>query len=473
MTSPMSTTTTDPMKSSMKESPSSSLAQQKQQHHRSIIDKGAVLTPRIITKMDRGKNPSRQRQQVGSFSLGRRVLFVVLLSLLVMLTNLEVCHAADSKSDDVETNNNNNVATSSLPYKPSTTVVDGITAVGDWEYETGFYQGIAVENKGKPLFIKQSKYQLIEIYQSKGYPRSYYGKMLFLDKVLQLTEKDADSYNEMMAHIPLMQLATPPKKVLIIGGGDGYVLNEVLKHPSIEHVDFVDIDIDVVEACKQYFPITSQAFDNSKVSIHIMDGNEFIQNTPSNTYDVIIQDSSDPWTYEDFKDTNDSDSNDGEKATTEESTTSTISNKENADHENIILLPSSQLVTKEHFQQIYRILKPHGIFNFQAECFQIESDLWEGIVKWRQLLLSVGFHSVKYGSLYISSYTTGQIGFMMCEKSNDEVMDDTSSSNDTTTIIDPSSNTFSQERMVELQRRFDSLSSSTSYYQPKLQTRYV
>lgn len=92
--------------------------------------------------------------------------------------------------------------------------------IGELEPSIGFYQAIElVENS--LLYSKQSKYQAIEVHQSK-----FFGKVLVLDGVIQLTERDADSYNEMMAHIPMFQHANP-KRVLIIGGGDGYVLKEV------------------------------------------------------------------------------------------------------------------------------------------------------------------------------------------------------------------------------------------------------
>ena len=76
--------------------------------------------------------------------------------------------------------------------------------------------------------------------------------MLVLDGVLQLTEKDANAYNEMLAHIPLFQHPNP-KQVLVVGGGDGYVLGEVLKHGSMELVDHVDLDSDVIETCQEHF----------------------------------------------------------------------------------------------------------------------------------------------------------------------------------------------------------------------------
>ena len=93
-------------------------------------------------------------------------------------------------------------------------------SVGELTEETGFYQSIAV-TEDSPLFKRQSKYQSIEVYRSE-----YYGRILILDGVLQLTERDADSYNEMMAHMAMMQHKNP-KRALVIGGGDGYVLSEV------------------------------------------------------------------------------------------------------------------------------------------------------------------------------------------------------------------------------------------------------
>jgi spermidine synthase len=95
-----------------------------------------------------------------------------------------------------------------------------VNRIGELEPSIGFYQAIElVENS--LLYSKQSKYQAIEVHQSK-----FFGKILVLDEVIQLTERDADSYNEMMAHIPMFQHENP-KRVLIVGGGDGYVLKEV------------------------------------------------------------------------------------------------------------------------------------------------------------------------------------------------------------------------------------------------------
>ena len=125
----------------------------------------------------------------------------------------------------------------------------GTTAnvVGEYISESGFYQSLTLASE-KPIVQKQSKYQEIKVVKS-----NYFGKVLVLDGVVQLTEKDGNSYNEMMTH-PAMFSHRMPKRVLVIGGGDGYVLSEVLKHPEVEHVDHVDLDSEVVDVCRDHFP---------------------------------------------------------------------------------------------------------------------------------------------------------------------------------------------------------------------------
>ena len=93
-------------------------------------------------------------------------------------------------------------------------------SIGVWEEDIGYYQSLSV-SADSPILHHVSDYQSIEVFVSK-----YYGKILMLDNVVQLTERDADSYNEMMAQMPMMQHKNP-KRALIIGGGDGYILSEV------------------------------------------------------------------------------------------------------------------------------------------------------------------------------------------------------------------------------------------------------
>lgn len=102
-------------------------------------------------------------------------------------------------------------------------------SVGAWTEATGSYLAIETTS-APPLFEKQSEHQHIEVYES-----DYYGKILVLDGVIQITERDADSYNEMMAHVPMM-IHPSPKRALVIGGGDGYVLKEV--RTNYDAVDF-------------------------------------------------------------------------------------------------------------------------------------------------------------------------------------------------------------------------------------------
>jgi len=297
----------------------------------------------------------------------------------------------------------------SLPPSASTIKASNHKAIGELIAETGFYQSIALTSDS-PLLAKRSKYQEIAVHNSK-----HYGKILVLDGVVQLTERDADSYNEMMAHMPMMA-HLKPRRVLVIGGGDGYVLSEVLKHPSVEHVDHVDLDGDVIETCREHFS-WGKSWEDPRVALHIEDGSKFVRNAPSEYYDVIIQDSSDPFTQDD----------DG---TTVE-------------------LPSSVLYSSEHIKNVKRILKKDGVYNFQAETIHIPSDL-EGVVEWRSSALEIGFKSAKYGSVTISSYPTGQIGFLMCQKGSD---------NEYSTLKDV------KRRFGEMEK----IGQGTTYYHPRLQ----
>ncbi|MCD8522435.1 MAG: polyamine aminopropyltransferase [Saccharospirillaceae bacterium] len=121
----------------------------------------------------------------------------------------------------------------------------------------------------------------------------FMGRVMLLDGVVQTTERDEFIYHEMMVHVPLF--AHPaPKRVLIIGGGDGGILREVLRHKNVEHVTQVEIDGSVIDMCKAYFPKHSHgAFDDPRANIVIADGKEFVAQC-QDTFDVIISDSTDP-----------------------------------------------------------------------------------------------------------------------------------------------------------------------------------
>ena len=125
------------------------------------------------------------------------------------------------------------------------------------------------------------------------FKNAVFGRMMMLDGVTQTTEADEFIYHEMLAHVPILAHGTA-KKVLIIGGGDGGMLREVLRHPSVEKCTIVEIDRSVVELSKTYLPGHSNgAFDDPRASLVFADGAEFVR-SPDDTYDVMIVDSTDP-----------------------------------------------------------------------------------------------------------------------------------------------------------------------------------
>lgn len=118
------------------------------------------------------------------------------------------------------------------------------------------------------------------------------GKMLILDGIVQLTEKDEFFYHEMITHVA-MHAHPNPKKVVIIGGGDGGTVREVLKHDTVEKVYFVEIDREVIHVSRTFFPTVACSVDDSRVEIHCMDGAEFVKKT-ARDIDIVIVDSTDP-----------------------------------------------------------------------------------------------------------------------------------------------------------------------------------
>jgi len=120
-----------------------------------------------------------------------------------------------------------------------------------------------------------------------------WGKVLMLDGVTQLTTKDEHVYHEMMAHVPLMAL-DKPRNVLVVGGGDGGVMREVLKHSCVERAVLVEIDREVIDTALEYYPeIPGGAFDDPRSQVIITDGLKYMAETDQR-FDCIIVDSSEP-----------------------------------------------------------------------------------------------------------------------------------------------------------------------------------
>ena len=120
-----------------------------------------------------------------------------------------------------------------------------------------------------------------------------WGRVMALDGMVQTTEHDEFVYHEMLTHVPMFSHPNP-QSVLIIGGGDGGILREVLKHPQVEQVTQVEIDAAVIDMCKTYFPQHSQgAVDDAGLNLVIAEGVEFVNQTELK-FDVVISDATDP-----------------------------------------------------------------------------------------------------------------------------------------------------------------------------------
>ena len=140
----------------------------------------------------------------------------------------------------------------------------------------------------KQIYTKESKFQRIDILESKEF-----GRVLTLDGLIMVTEKDEFIYHEMITHVP-MAVNPNIKKVLVIGGGDGGCVRELTRYKSIEEIHMVEIDEEVVKACKEYIPKTSCSLSDNRVKIFYQDGLKFVR-TKENEYDLIIVDSTDPF----------------------------------------------------------------------------------------------------------------------------------------------------------------------------------
>jgi spermidine synthase len=210
---------------------------------------------------------------------------------------------------------------------------------------------------------EKSKYQDVLVFESTDY-----GTVLVLDNVIQCTERDEFSYQEMITHLAMFSHPNP-KKVLVIGGGDGGVLREVIKHDSVEEAVLCDIDEAVIRLSKKYLPSMAISYQHPKVKVHIGDGFKFLDDY-KNEFDVIITDSSDP---------------EG---------------------------PAESLFQKPYFELLFGALKEGGVITTQAENQWLHLPL---ITKLKKDCKEV-FPTVEYAYTTIPTYPSGQIGFMVCCK---------------------------------------------------------
>jgi spermidine synthase len=149
----------------------------------------------------------------------------------------------------------------------------------------GYDQCLTIDER---LYETRTDHQHLIIFRNRSF-----GRVLALDGIIQTTEADEFMYHEMMAHVPIFAHGGV-RRVLIIGGGDGAMLREVLRHPSVEQAVLVEIDAAVVELCRRYLPLHScGAFDDPRTRLLIDDGLHFLQHADER-FDVILTDSTDP-----------------------------------------------------------------------------------------------------------------------------------------------------------------------------------
>ena len=140
----------------------------------------------------------------------------------------------------------------------------------------------------EPIFEISSQFQHIVVARNR-----FLGRVLILDDVVQLAERDCSVYHEMMAHVPLCGLAEAARSVLIVGGGDGCLLGEVLKHTQVERVRLVEIDPAVIKAAQRWLDGICGDFHDHRVEVVIGDAREQVQKDPDCRFDAVIVDSTD------------------------------------------------------------------------------------------------------------------------------------------------------------------------------------
>ncbi len=198
-----------------------------------------------------------------------------------------------------------------------------------------------MQSNKRSSFSEQSPFQKVEIIDTD----SSLGKILTLDDLMMTTEGDEFHYHEMIAHIPMMHHKAP-KTVLVIGGGDGGTVREVLKHDTVEKVVLCEIDGMVIDACKKYLPTIACELDNPKCEILVEDAIEYIKDK-ENMFDIVLIDSTDPM-------------GPGEGLFTEEFYTNV---KRSLKEGGIVAAQSeSPFVNKEEIKKMYTLLKKSSRF---------------------------------------------------------------------------------------------------------------
>ena len=224
---------------------------------------------------------------------------------------------------------------------------------------------LSIRHKGDRLFQEKSPYQLVEIYDTFKY-----GKMLTVDKMVMCSEKDETAYHEMIIHVPMLAHATATpglKKALVIGGGDGGSVREILRHPQVESVTMVEIDEVVVRASRKFLPSLSSSLDDPKLNLIIGDGINYLEDAQDESFDFIVVDSSDP------------------------------------------VGPSVGLFSAEFYKNVHRVLTPHGVIAAQSESPRFNQAAFVDLTGCLQNIF--GPENIHTYLAFIQTYPTGMWSF--------------------------------------------------------------
>ena len=216
------------------------------------------------------------------------------------------------------------------------------------------------------LYSQKTEFQKIDVYETASY-----GNMLVIDGIVMLTQFDNFAYHEMMVHVP-MQAHPNPERVLVIGGGDGGTITEILKYDSVKEVVLCEIDAEVIRVCKKYFPEFAASFSDPRLTVVAADGAQYIKRKPG-YFDIICVDSTDEFG------------------------------------------PAEVLFQKPFYQALKNALTKDGIAVTQSESIYYDTELVAQLYKQNKKL----FPYASYYYTLIPTYPSGTIGFSFCSKKYD------------------------------------------------------
>jgi spermidine synthase len=242
-----------------------------------------------------------------------------------------------------------------------------------WFTDKDENQAISLRHTGNILFNETSPYQQVRVLESYSH-----GKFLAINNMVMCTERDEFHYHEMIVH-PAMQAHGRAKQVLVIGGGDGGTVRELLRYSELERVTMVEIDEAVVRAAKEHLPTMSSAFNDPKLDLKFADGIDFVKKAEEKSYDLIIVDGSDP------------------------------------------VGPAEGLFTEDFFRSCHRALGENGLLVAQGESPLFHE---KAFVELNSCLKKVfGGGRVRTALFYASTYPTGMWSFQLATKTDQDILD--------------------------------------------------